>query len=136
MHEAIKADKNSASPKLFYFGENALVYSFLSVDSAIYSIPAKIDLTVKYEHRDWFIKNTVQLATFFESFNTADTLWIIDSSPDTIGIAFMQNRFGVNVNYQLLENYIIDNYNVLSTQSIDNKYRLRKVTKNEPECVE
>ena len=136
VHEAIEADKNSASPKLFYFGENALVYSFLSVDSAIYSIPAKIDLTVKYEHRDWFIKNTVQLATFFESFNTADTLWIIDSSPDTIGIAFMQNRFGVNVNYQLLDNYIIDNYNVISTLSIDNKYRLRKVTKNEPECAE
>lgn len=136
VHEAMEADKNSDSPKLFYFGENALVYRFLSSDSAIYSIPAHIDLTVKYEHRDWFIKDEKQLVTFFETFDSADTLWIIDTSPDLIGVDFMQNRFGVDVNYQMLDNYINDNYNVLTSQSFDEKYRLRKVIKMNRVCAE
>ncbi|MFB6341470.1 hypothetical protein ACE1ET_07095 [Saccharicrinis sp. FJH62] len=127
--EYINSTDHENNPILFYTGDIKILYSFIDKKRELYSIPNEIDLSIQYDHPSWFIKNESDLTKFFAELDSVNTFLIIDNEVNPTYEASLEKRFQCKVNFNLLDMYIVDKFNVVESKNFNNLYRLRKITR-------
>ena len=125
----INSNNKRYNPILFYTGDIKILYEFTNNHTKLYSIPNEIDLSVQYDHPSWFIKNEDELTLFFDKLDSINTFWIIDNEVNPLTEELLEKRFQCKVNFELLDKYISDNFNVIESKTFNDLYRLRKITR-------